>query len=100
MDELGENEWNILRSLELPQNTEMYESSFLELKLSSHHADTSNQKFPGGTLCSVYIPSSLPHLIHYQVSFKKLPEVKIVREYLDWLAKQGKMALYPKEFTT
>lgn len=86
-----QNEWNILRSLELSQNIKIYISSFVKLKLSGHHADTSDQKFPGGTL-EVYplLPPSLPHLIIYQVLFKKPPnDVKIVLDGLDWLSEQG-----------
>ena len=44
----------------------------VELKLSSHNADAINQKFPGGSHWSIYIPPSTHHLINYWVSFKKL----------------------------
>ena len=51
---------------------QLYMSSFVELKLSSHNADAINQKFPGGSHWSIYIPPSTYHLINYWVSFKKL----------------------------
>lgn len=96
-----ENEWNFLRSLKLSQNIEVNVLSFVKLKLSDHHANTSDQKFPGGTLEEYpLLPPSLTHLIIYQELFRKPPDVKIVLDDLDCLSEQGKMVLYSNKFQT
>lgn len=61
----------------------MYVLSSVELKLSRYHLDTSDQSLR-------YIHSFLPlYFNSYQVSLKKLPNVRIGLDNLDWLERQG-----------